>query len=118
MELVKEMPEPQIVDQELVLMPLPQIILMLYVLPTELVVSPLGKDVCHPKELVQVIPVLPLVVLDILEQTDFVKEAMPLQVQHAQQKYVLTLPLLQQLMPPVLHIRSVVKQLVKDVLPL
>ena len=62
MELVKEMPEPQIVDRELVLMPLSQIILMLYVPSTELVVSPLGKVVCHPEELVQVIPVLPLVV--------------------------------------------------------
>ena len=92
MEFVKEMKEPQIVEQENVLMLLPQIIQMLFVMPTKRVVSLTGRVVLNLKAPVLVIPVLPLVVVDILDQMDIVKEQMTLQTHHVPQKYVPRLP--------------------------
>jgi len=115
MELVKEMPEPQIVEQEIVLMPLPQIIQILFVVHTKLVVSPQEKVVFPPEVHVQVIRVLLLVVLDILDQTDIVKEQMPLQAHHVPPRYVLKLLLLHPQMSPVPHIKVAVNPLEKAV---
>jgi hypothetical protein len=114
MELVKEMPEPQIVEQEIVQVPLPQIIQMLFAVPTKLVVSPQVKAVCPPEVHVQVIRVLIQVVWDLLDQTDIVKE-LPLQAHHVPPRYVLKLLLLHPQMPPVPHIKSVVSLLEKAV---
>lgn len=64
MELVKEMLEPQIVEQETVKMLPLQVIQRLFVRPTKLVVSQLVEVVWLHSVHVQVIQVLQLVVLD------------------------------------------------------
>lgn len=115
MELVKEMLEPQIVEQESVLMPQLQTIQTFFAQPTKLVVSQQEKVVCPQEVHAQAIPVLQLVVLDLLDQTDNVKEQMPLQAHHVPPRYVLKLPLPQLQRQLVFHINLVAKPQEKDV---
>jgi hypothetical protein len=115
MELVKETLEPQIVEQEFVQMPLHQTIQTYFVIPIELGVSQQGKVVWPQEVPVQVIQELQLVVLDLLDQTDSVKESMPLQVHHVPPRFVLRLQLLHRQMQLVHHIRLVAKPQEKDV---
>jgi hypothetical protein len=89
MELVKEMLEARIVDQEFVIRPLQPIKLQSNVQDGKQVVPPMGRVVLILNLVVQDIMALQLLVWDMLDQMEIVKEQIQLQILLVASKHVL-----------------------------